>query len=104
MRCLMNVHLQVEAANVAANAGKLGDTIQPILTDMILEAAYFLDDRGQRTGFVVFDMKDVSQIPAVAEPWFLGFNADVEIHPAMLPDDLGKAGPVMARAVKAYGR
>jgi hypothetical protein len=36
-------------------------------------------------------MEDASQIPAVAEPWFLTFNADVEVHPVMLPEDLARA-------------
>jgi hypothetical protein len=36
-------------------------------------------------------MNETSQIPAIAEPWFLQFNADVEFHPVMLGDDLGKA-------------
>ena len=47
--------------------------------------------------------KDPSQIPAVAEPWFLAFNASVEIHPVMTPADLAKAGPAIEQAVKKYG-
>ena len=42
-------------------------------------------------------------MPAVAEPWFLGFNASVEFHPAMVPEDLEKAGPAIEQAVKNYG-
>jgi hypothetical protein len=40
---------------------------------------------------------------SVAEPWFLAFNASVEYHPAMTPEDLQKAGPDLARAAKTYG-
>jgi hypothetical protein len=47
-------------------------------------------------------MQDASQIPAIAEPWFLAFNASVEIHPVMIPDDLAKAGGAIENAVKKY--
>jgi hypothetical protein len=30
------------------------------------------------------------EIPAIAEPWFVAFNASVEIHPVKVPDDLAK--------------
>ena len=48
-------------------------------------------------------MQNASQIPAIAEPWFLAFNASLELHPAMTPDDLAKAGSAIENAVKKYG-
>jgi hypothetical protein len=53
------------------------------LADLKPEAVYFTDDNGQRAGFIFLDMQDASQIPAIAAPWFLAFNASVEIHPVM---------------------
>ena len=47
-------------------------------------------------------MQDASQIPAIAEPWFLAFNAAIAIHPVMIPDDLIKAGSAIEKAVKKY--
>jgi hypothetical protein len=66
------------------------------------EAVYFTDDKGQRTAFLFLDMRDASQIPAIAEPWFLAFNASIEIHPVMVPDDLAKAGSAIEAAIKKY--
>ncbi|MEP7272104.1 MAG: DUF3303 family protein [Acidobacteriota bacterium] len=103
MRFLFKVGIPVEAGNAAAISGKLGETIQAILTDIKAEAAYFTDWDGQRTGFIIVDMQETSQIPALAEPWFLALNASVEIHPVMVPADLAKAGPSIERAVKTYG-
>ena len=35
---------------------------------------------------------DPSKIPALAEPWFLTFQADVEFRVVGAPDDLKRAG------------
>jgi hypothetical protein len=102
MRFLLKVNIPVDAGNAAAKAGKLGEMIQAILADLKPERVYFTDDKGQRTAFIFLDMEDASQIPAFAEPWFLAFNAQIEYHPVMLPEDLMKAGPAIERAVRKY--
>ena len=103
MRYLLKVNIPVESGNAAAKAGKLGATIQSILTDLKPETVYFADDKGQRTAYVFLEMQNASQIPAIAEPWFLAFNASLELHPVMTPDDLAKAGSAIESAVKKYG-
>jgi hypothetical protein len=104
MRFLLKVSIPVEAGNEAARKGRLGETIAAILAEQKPEAVYFLDQNGQRTAFIFFEMQDASQIPAVAEPWFLAFNASLELHPVMIPDDLKKATPHIQQAVKKYGK
>ena len=94
MRMLLRVSIPVEAGNAAAKAGTLGSTVEN----------FFVDDNGQRSGSIVFDMKDSSQIPAVAEPWFLAFNAKVSFRPVMNPQDLATAGPSIAKAGQQYGK
>jgi hypothetical protein len=47
---------------------------------------------------------DSSQIPAFAEPWFLAFNAKVELHPAMTMEDLKNSASGMEGAVRKYAR
>ena len=85
-----------------ARTGKLGAIAQSILAEQKPEAAYFTTDNGQRTAFLFIDMQDASQIPAIAEPWFLAFNAGIEIRPVMVAADLAKAEPAIAAAVKKY--
>jgi hypothetical protein len=105
MRMLLRVSIPVEAGNAAVKDGTLGTTIERILADLKPEAAYFFaDDDGQRSGSVVFDMKDPSQIPGIAEPWFLAFNAKVSLRPVMTPQDLAKAGPSFGKVVKQHGK
>ena len=102
MRFFMKVSIPVEAGNEAAKKGSLGKTIASILAEQKPEAAYFLEVNGQRTGLFFLDMKDASQIPALVEPWFLSFNASVEIRPVMTPDDLKKATKDIEKTVKKY--
>jgi hypothetical protein len=104
MRCLLKVSIPVDTGNAAISDGSLPVTIDSILTDLKPEAAYFAEEDGKRTGFIFFDLKDASQIPVVAEPWYLAFDAQVELHPAMNLDDLKKASPGIEKAVKRYRR
>jgi hypothetical protein len=104
MRMMMKVTIPIEAGNAAVRNGSLGTTMQKILADLKPEAAYFAEDSGQRTGYIFFDMKESSQLPAIAEPWFLAFNASLTVRPAMSAEDLAMAMPGMERAVKAYGK
>ena len=92
MRMIMYVSMPVEVFNAAVRDGSAGPKIQKILAAQKPEAVYFTDLGGQRTGVLVVDLVDASGIPALAEPWFLAFEAEVEIHPAMTPADLGAAG------------
>jgi hypothetical protein len=102
MRCLLKVSIPVEAGNATISDGTMPKTIESILNELKPEAAYFAEENGKRTGFIFLDLKDTSQIPAVAEPWFLAFNAHVEFHPAMNLEDLKRATPGIERAVKNY--
>jgi hypothetical protein len=102
---LLRVSIPVETGNAAAKAGTLGSTVERILADIKPEAAYFFaDDDGQRSASIVFEMKDPSQIPGVAEPWFLAFNDRVSLRPVMNSQDLAKAGPTIGEAAKQYGK
>jgi hypothetical protein len=104
MRMLLRVSIPVESGNAAAKAGTIGSTIERIVADLKPEAAYFFaDDNGERSGSIVFDMKDTSQIPAITEPWFLAFNARISLRPVMSPQDLAAGLPGIAKAATAYG-
>ena len=104
MRFLVKVNIPVEAGNKAVKDGVLGKTIQKILSEQKPEASYFIADNGMRTGILIIQMDDASKIPSIAEPWFLAFNAGVEIVPVMLPQDLQKAADSIASSAKAYAQ
>jgi hypothetical protein len=101
---LMKVTIPGAEGNAAIVNGSLGSTIGSILADLKPEAVYFLEEKGERTGIIVFNLENPSQIPAVAEPWFLAFNAKVELHPAMTLEDLKNSAPGMESAVRKYSK
>lgn len=103
MRFLVKAQMDVDAANELAKQGTLGSTIQSIVEELKPEAAYFFADDGKRTALLVMDMDDPSQLPAVAEPFFLALKASIHVTPAMVAEDLAKAGPSIEQAAKKYG-
>lgn len=100
---LLKVSIPTDTGNKGIADGSLISLIQKNLADLKAEAAYFVEEDGLRTGYIFFDMTDSSQLPAIAEPWFLGCNAKLTVRPAMNVEDLQKAGPGIEKAVKAYG-
>ena len=91
MRMLLQVELPHEPFNSFVKDGTAGAKMMGILNELKPEAAYFTDMNGHRCGLLFFEMENNSQIPAIAEPWFLTFNADVNFRVVMTPEDLKKA-------------
>ncbi len=92
MRVMMNVKFPHQPFNAAVKDGTVGKKLNQILDSIKPEAVYFTEQNGQRGAVIVVNMADSSRIPALAEPWFLIFQADVEFRIAMTPADLKKAG------------
>jgi hypothetical protein len=92
MRMLMHVKIPHEEFNAAVRDGSAGQKMNRILEETKPEAVYFTEYDGERGAIMIVDVKEPSKVPAYSEPWFLLFNADVEFHIVMTPDDLGRAG------------
>ena len=91
MRTLVKVSVPVEAGNKAIQEQTMQKILLEVQERLRPEAAYFFAQNGLRTALYVVDLKDPSDIPIIAEPFFKGFNAAVEFTPAMNIDDLKKA-------------
>ena len=91
MRTMIRVKMPVDAGNKAIQDGSLPKTIGEALQRLKPEAAYFYPENGVRTAIMVVDVKDSSEIPAIAEPFFSRLNAAVEFLPVMNAEEL-KAG------------
>jgi hypothetical protein len=88
MRMIVRATFPVEASNAALKEGRLEGILQSTIERLKPEACYFFTQDGKRGGFFVFDMKDSSDMPSIAEPLFTHLNATVEFLPVMNLDDL----------------
>src|SRR3954471_7128052 len=88
MRMMLMAHMDTAAGTKAIQEGRLPAQMQSTMETLKPEAAYFGPHNGQRTAFIIFDMDDPSQLPAITEPLFSPLNARVEFFPVMDRDDL----------------
>ncbi len=88
MRMMMKVSIPVESGNKGISDGSLPKVMQTLLEKVKPEAAYFGTEHGKRTAFIVFDFTDVTDMPSISEPLFMGLNADVTYTPVMNATDL----------------
>ena len=95
MRTMLKVSFPVAAGNRAIKDGTLPKIVDAFVQRHKPEAAYFFADEGRRTMQYVFDMPDTSHIPSIAEPFFMGLDAEISFKPVMNLDDL-RAGLDMA--------
>ena len=89
---LLTVEFPAEPFNSLARSGKVGDLLGSILESIKPEAAYFTEQDGKRGALLVVDLKNPSDVPVFAEPFFLNFHADCRFRVLMSPQDLQKAG------------
>ncbi len=90
MRFLFKITPDAATFNACVKDGTAPQKMQTILSETKPEAAYFGETGGKRTVFLIVNMDEASQLPPLAEPWFLVFNSTIEMHPVMLGEDLAK--------------
>ncbi len=92
MRMLLHVRIPHEEFNTAVRDGTVERKIKQILEQTKPEAVYFTEYDGRRGAIMLININDPSEVPKFAEPWFLSFNADVQFHIAMTPEELERSG------------
>ena len=103
MKYIMKIRMSIEKGNQALKDPEFGHKMSSLLSDIKAEAAYFTTICGQRGAYVIINLNDASEIPAVAEPFYLCLDADIDFLPAIRPEDLAKAGPSIGAAVQKWG-
>ena len=88
MRFMLTFRVPMDEGNAGIKDGSLGQTLQTIIDELKPEAAYFGPIEGARGGYFVVNFDEPSQIPAIAEPLFLGLSATIQISPVFTPEEL----------------
>jgi len=92
MRYLLQISIPHEPFNTHTRDGSTGSRLGRILEETRPESIYFTEQNGHRGAVAIYNIEKPSQIPAISEPWFLNFNANIEFRVAMTPEDLKQAG------------
>ena len=88
MRTLLKVRVPVEAGNRAIKDNTLPQIIGKFVETWKPEASYFTSENGQRTALFVLDVKDSSDLPSIAEPFFLQLEAEITTSICMNLEDM----------------
>ena len=103
MRFLVKATIPVDAGNELVQDPQFGSRLERLLGYLKPETAYFAIEGGQRTMYLIVNVADASQTPAIAEPLWLDFRAAVEFIPVMTKADMAKATPAIMQAAKKFG-
>jgi hypothetical protein len=103
MRIMIKFTFPIDAGNDAIRNGKVEKIFTQIAQELKPEAAYFFPQGGERGGLLVVDMTASSQIVEMAERFFFGLNAKVEMVPVMALEDLQKGLSSIEGIVQRYG-
>jgi hypothetical protein len=103
MRVMIKFAIPIDAGNEGNRSGKLQKVFHQLAEDLKPEAGYFFPERGDRAGFFVVDMQESSQVAEIAERFFYGMNAKIEMTPVMNADDLQRALSGAQQTVHRYG-
>jgi hypothetical protein len=103
MRVMVRFSLSVESSNEAIRTGKLQKVMRQISEELKPEAGYFYLKEGKRSGIFVLDMRDSSQVAEIAERFFFGLNAKIEMTPVMNAEDLQKGLSGVEDTIRRYG-
>ncbi|WP_326798256.1 hypothetical protein OG946_25050 [Streptomyces sp. NBC_01808] len=88
MRVLLTAQMDTEKANQAITDNTLPKTMSSLLEQVKPESVFFGAKDGVRTVFIVFDLKEPSDMPSVAEPLFQELGAKVTVMPVMNFDEV----------------
>lgn len=102
MRWMVKFWIPGSEGNELVKTGKIGESFHSLTEDFKPEAAYFFPEEGVRSGFMILNADDSSDLVRVAESFWFGLRAEISVTPVMNGDDLGKGLAGIESIVKRY--
>jgi hypothetical protein len=103
VRCMFKFSFPTtDESNGWIRDGSIGQKMESILGATRPEAAYFGSVDGNRGGYLVINMDEASEIPAMLEPLFQELGATVECSPVMVPEELRTAHQVLGETAQGH--
>jgi hypothetical protein len=105
MRVLVRFSVPTEFGNELIRSGKLGGHMQSIMNDLKPECFYAFPSvtAGLRSGILVVNLQDASEIAGIVERFSFAFHANVTITPVMTAEDLEKAMGGFEQIISTFG-
>ena len=100
--CMVKFRFPVDDGNELIESGRIAEVFQQLAEDLKPEAAYFYGEGGERAGHFIVNITDGAEVAGVAERFFFGLHADVEMTPVMTVEDLQKALGGMKAVIDRY--
>jgi len=91
MKFLLTIEFPTSEANKKAKDGSILPSIKKIINDINPETVYFGGIDGSRACYMIVNLEKNEETVMVCEPWYMLFNAKVDIKPVMSLDDLENA-------------
>ena len=101
MRFLIEVRIPTDVGNKGVKDGSLFQQLQRYLKESKPEAVYYALREGRRTVFLIVNVQGAEQLPALAEPMWLDWQAEVFATPVITADEFEKAAPRIQAVVQA---
>jgi hypothetical protein len=103
MKFLVRATIPIDTGNEMVRSGPdMQALIDKVMADVQPEAVYFCIESGQRTVYSVVNVTESADFVRIAEPLWLSLGCDVDIIPAMTPDDFAAAAPHLQSAASKY--
>jgi hypothetical protein len=103
MKVMVTFSFPTPSGNPVVRSGKIAEIFGGLVADLKPEAVYLYPVRGERGGHFIVNMTDSSEVATIAERFWHGLSATVEMTPVMDGQDLQKGLAGLNEIIQKFG-